>query len=84
MPSASDAPRRSSVSYHVTLSGPNDLETLRVARTAMKYLSTRGGDERLTFEEAVLQGLAPNGGLYVPESIPAPVSYTHLTLPTKA
>ena len=37
----------------------------------MKYLSTRGGDERLTFEEAVLQGLAPNGGLYVPERIPA-------------
>ncbi|WFD20776.1 threonine synthase [Malassezia caprae] len=36
----------------------------------MKYLSTRGGAERLTFEEAVLQGLAPNGGLYVPESIP--------------
>ena len=37
----------------------------------MKYLSTRGGAERLTLEEAVLQGLAPNGGLYVPESIPA-------------
>ena len=37
----------------------------------MKYVSTRGGDERLTFEEAVLQGLAPNGGLYVPERIPA-------------
>lgn len=37
----------------------------------MKYLSTRGGDERLTFEEAVLTGLAPNGGLYIPESIPA-------------
>lgn len=55
----------------MTLSGPNDLETLRIARTAMKYLSTRGGDERLTFEEAVLQGLAPNGGLYVPERIPA-------------
>lgn len=36
----------------------------------MKYLSTRGGDERLTFEQAVLTGLAPNGGLYIPESIP--------------
>ncbi|WFD35143.1 threonine synthase [Malassezia cuniculi] len=36
----------------------------------MKYLSTRGGDERLTFEEAVLTGLAPNGGLYIPETIP--------------
>ncbi|KAL9934620.1 hypothetical protein V8E36_006395 [Tilletia maclaganii] len=37
----------------------------------MKYLSTRGGDERLSFEEAVLRGLAPNGGLYIPEVIPS-------------
>ncbi|KAK0568592.1 threonine synthase [Tilletia horrida] len=37
----------------------------------MKYLSTRGGDERLSFEEAVLRGLAPNGGLYIPEQIPS-------------
>ncbi|KAJ9118040.1 hypothetical protein QFC24_006312 [Naganishia onofrii] len=37
----------------------------------LKYLSTRGGDERLTFEEAVLRGLAPNGGLYIPDRIPA-------------
>ncbi|KAE8259269.1 hypothetical protein A4X03_0g4133 [Tilletia caries] len=36
----------------------------------MKYLSTRGGDERLSFEAAVLRGLAPNGGLYIPEHIP--------------
>ncbi|KAK0538628.1 threonine synthase [Tilletia horrida] len=37
----------------------------------MKYLSTRGGNERLTFEQAVLTGLAPNGGLYIPEQIPS-------------
>ncbi|CAE6371254.1 unnamed protein product [Rhizoctonia solani] len=37
---------------------------------SIRYLSTRGGDERLTFEEAVLTGLAPNGGLYIPDSIP--------------
>ncbi|PPQ92518.1 hypothetical protein CVT25_010351 [Psilocybe cyanescens] len=37
----------------------------------MKYFSTRGGDERLSFEETVLAGLAPNGGLYIPESIPS-------------
>ncbi|KAH9988092.1 tryptophan synthase beta subunit-like PLP-dependent enzyme [Russula compacta] len=37
----------------------------------MKYFSTRGGAELLTFEEAVLTGLAPNGGLYIPERIPA-------------
>jgi len=36
----------------------------------MKYFSTRGGSERLSFEEAVLAGLAPNGGLYIPEHIP--------------
>ena len=37
----------------------------------MQYLSTRGGEERLTFEDAVLTGLAPNGGLYIPEQVPA-------------
>ncbi|KDQ07531.1 hypothetical protein BOTBODRAFT_38728 [Botryobasidium botryosum FD-172 SS1] len=37
----------------------------------MKYFSTRGGDERLSFEEAVLTGLAPNGGLYIPLEIPS-------------
>ena len=36
----------------------------------MRYISTRGGDERLTFEDAVLKGLASNGGLYIPEQIP--------------
>ncbi|KAG6816412.1 hypothetical protein H0H87_006216 [Tephrocybe sp. NHM501043] len=36
----------------------------------MKYFSTRGGSERLSFEETVLTGLAPNGGLYIPEHIP--------------
>ncbi|THG93604.1 hypothetical protein EW026_g7675 [Hermanssonia centrifuga] len=36
----------------------------------MKYFSTRGGGEVLSFEETVLTGLAPDGGLYIPESIP--------------
>ncbi|EGG09147.1 uncharacterized protein MELLADRAFT_42682 [Melampsora larici-populina 98AG31] len=36
----------------------------------MHYFSTRGGDSRLSFEETVLAGLAPNGGLYIPSSIP--------------
>ncbi|KAJ1025127.1 hypothetical protein NDA16_002633 [Ustilago loliicola] len=36
----------------------------------MKYLSTRGGTERLTFEEAILTGLAPNGGLFIPAQVP--------------
>ncbi|VDB83200.1 unnamed protein product [Peniophora sp. CBMAI 1063] len=37
----------------------------------MKYFSTRGGETQLSFEEAVLTGLAPNGGLYIPASIPS-------------
>lgn len=36
----------------------------------MKYLSTRGKAPTLTFEEAMLTGLARDGGLYLPESIP--------------
>ncbi|KAJ7130131.1 threonine synthase [Mycena epipterygia] len=37
----------------------------------MRYFSTRGGNEKLSFEETVLTGLAPNGGLYIPETIPS-------------
>ncbi|KAJ7701751.1 tryptophan synthase beta subunit-like PLP-dependent enzyme [Mycena rosella] len=37
----------------------------------MKYFSTRGGRQKLSFEETVLTGLAPNGGLYIPETIPS-------------
>ncbi|PVA10402.1 threonine synthase [Pelagivirga sediminicola] len=36
----------------------------------MKYISTRGKAPILTFEEAMLTGLARDGGLYLPESIP--------------
>ncbi|TFK53086.1 tryptophan synthase beta subunit-like PLP-dependent enzyme [Heliocybe sulcata] len=36
----------------------------------MKYFSTRGGEQLLSFEETVLTGLAPDGGLYIPEYIP--------------
>lgn len=38
--------------------------------TGMRYISTRGGGAGSTFEEVVLQGLAPDGGLFVPQSIP--------------
>ncbi|MDW4499467.1 threonine synthase [Sulfitobacter sp. D35] len=37
----------------------------------MKYISTRGAAPVLNFEEAMLTGLARDGGLYVPEEIPA-------------
>jgi threonine synthase len=36
----------------------------------VKYISTRGQAPALSFEEVVLTGLAPDGGLYVPESLP--------------
>ena len=36
----------------------------------MKYISTRGQSPALTFSEILLGGLAPDGGLYLPESYP--------------
>ncbi len=36
----------------------------------MKYISTRGGGEPQTFEQVLLTGLAPDGGLYVPDQLP--------------
>ena len=36
----------------------------------MKYLSTRGHPERRRFCEILLEGLAPDGGLYLPERYP--------------
>jgi len=36
----------------------------------VKYISTRGDAPALNFEDVVLTGLATDGGLYVPESLP--------------
>ncbi|MBK1872837.1 MULTISPECIES: threonine synthase [Marinobacter] len=36
----------------------------------MRYISTRGEAPALGFEDVLLTGLAPDGGLYVPESLP--------------
>ena len=36
----------------------------------MKYISTRGGVAPQNFEDVVLTGLAPDGGLFVPETLP--------------
>ncbi len=36
----------------------------------MKYLSTRGDISPRSFSEILLEGLAPDGGLYLPESYP--------------
>ena len=37
----------------------------------MKYLSTRGDATGRSFSEILLEGLAPDGGLYLPEHYPA-------------
>ena len=36
----------------------------------MRYISTRGQAPALSFEDTMLTGLAPDGGLYVPETVP--------------
>ncbi|BCA90631.1 threonine synthase [Vreelandella aquamarina] len=36
----------------------------------MRYISTRGQAPALSFEEVVLTGMASDGGLYVPETVP--------------
>ena len=36
----------------------------------MRYISTRGGSPSVSFFDAMLAGLAPDGGLYVPETWP--------------
>ena len=36
----------------------------------MKYISTRGESPKLNFSEVLLGGLAPDGGLYLPEHYP--------------
>lgn len=36
----------------------------------MKYISTRGGMEPQSFSDILLEGLAPDGGLAVPQSYP--------------
>lgn len=37
----------------------------------MKFISTRGSCAPVSASEAILAGLAPDGGLYIPESFPA-------------
>lgn len=36
----------------------------------MRYRSTRGGSDDRGFADVLLEGLAPDGGLYVPEDVP--------------
>jgi threonine synthase len=45
---------------------------MREARmsTTLRYISTRGSSPAATLSEAIAAGLAPDGGLYVPETMP--------------
>ena len=36
----------------------------------MKYISTRGYEGKFSSSEAIIRGIAPDGGLFVPETIP--------------
>ena len=36
----------------------------------MRYISTRGKSPAQSFEDVLLTGLAPDGGLYIPETVP--------------
>ena len=36
----------------------------------MKYQTTRGGIKGASFQQALLSGFVPDGGLFVPESLP--------------
>ncbi|CAN8104354.1 unnamed protein product [Discula destructiva] len=42
---------------------------------SQRYLSTRGDDYDLSFEDVVLKGLATDGGLYIPEEIPSAANW---------
>lgn len=46
---------------------------------SMLYQSTRGGVKNVPFEDVVFSGYAPDGGLYVPQTIPHIDSHTLLS-----
>ena len=54
---------------------------------SMKYISTRGQADPVDFVEACLTGLAPDGGLYVPEAwpsiAPAAPNETYVSIATR-
>ena len=53
------------------------------------YSSTRNSEKKITASQAILKGLADDGGLFVPESIPAldvsveELSLIHISEPTR-
>ncbi|OIW27182.1 threonine synthase [Coniochaeta ligniaria NRRL 30616] len=60
------------MSNRVQANGSSPASQADTTHTAsQRYLSTRGDDIGLSFEEVVLKGLASDGGLYIPEEIPS-------------
>src|SRR5690606_13595758 len=56
-----------------------------IRRTRMHFISTRGQVPPTPIDAALVAGLAPDGGLYVPERIPALADWSPLpTLPATA
>ena len=39
--------------------------------TSIKYISTRGKAPKLSFKDVIFEGLASDGGLYIPEYWPS-------------
>jgi threonine synthase len=54
---------------HILLKSP--LNLVGAVQNPVKYISTRGACAPQSFADAVLTGLAPDGGLFVPENIPS-------------
>ncbi|KAK7746757.1 hypothetical protein SLS53_001945 [Cytospora paraplurivora] len=53
----------------------NGAATSATHTPSQRYLSTRGEDNDFSFEDVVLKGLANDGGLYIPEHIPAATNW---------
>ena len=42
----------------------------RIVKMELMYTSTRNANEKVTASQAILKGLAEDGGLFVPEQLP--------------
>ena len=49
----------------------------------LKYISTRGHQDKLDFKDVIFEGLAPDGGLYIPEKWPTLNDSILKTFPNK-
>ena len=47
------------------------LEYWKQMTNSIKYISTRGNAPKLSFKDVVFEGLASDGGLYIPEYWPS-------------